>query len=250
MIFDIKLSENFRQKARFVAGGHTTDTPSTLTYSSVVAQDSVCIALIIAALNDLDLQACDIQNAYLTTKCQEKIWCVAGKEFGEEEGSILIVEQALYGLKASGAAFRAIPSETITDAGFRACKGDPDVYIWPATKADGFEYYEMILCYVDDIMCVSHRAKETLREVVEAQFKLKGDSVEPPEMYLGAQLSRQTVTGQECWTLTSNKYVTRCDTPIANKYRPELDESPELDPSDATLYQEPVGELRWVVELG
>ena len=40
MIFDIKLGENFRRKARMVAGGHTMKTPSSITYSSVVSLDS------------------------------------------------------------------------------------------------------------------------------------------------------------------------------------------------------------------
>ena len=50
LIFDIKMGENFRRKARFVAGGHMTDTPTTLAYASVVSRDSVCIALTIVAL--------------------------------------------------------------------------------------------------------------------------------------------------------------------------------------------------------
>ena len=33
IIFDIKLGENFRRKARMGAGGHTTKTPSSVTYS-------------------------------------------------------------------------------------------------------------------------------------------------------------------------------------------------------------------------
>jgi hypothetical protein len=48
LIFDLKI-ENFRRKA-FVAGGHTTKTPATLTYSSVVSRESVRIALTLAAL--------------------------------------------------------------------------------------------------------------------------------------------------------------------------------------------------------
>ena len=55
VIFDVKLGENFRRKARLVAGGHTTDPPSSITYSSVVSRDSVRIALTIAALNKLDI---------------------------------------------------------------------------------------------------------------------------------------------------------------------------------------------------
>ena len=60
MIFDIKMGENFRWKARVVADGHRTETPAALTYSSVVSRDSVRIALTIAALNDLSVLACNI----------------------------------------------------------------------------------------------------------------------------------------------------------------------------------------------
>ena len=66
MIFDIKYRENIRHKARLVAGGQT---PATLTYSSVVSRDSVRIALTVAALNDLKVMTCYIQNAYLMADC-------------------------------------------------------------------------------------------------------------------------------------------------------------------------------------
>jgi hypothetical protein len=39
MIFDVKMDLTW--KAQFVAGGHTTETPSSITYSSVVSCDSV-----------------------------------------------------------------------------------------------------------------------------------------------------------------------------------------------------------------
>ena len=51
MIFDIKMGENFPQKDHFVAGGHLTKTPATLTYASVVSRDLIRIMLTIAALN-------------------------------------------------------------------------------------------------------------------------------------------------------------------------------------------------------
>ena len=61
-----------------VAGGHKTVTPAALTYASVVSRYSVRIALTIAALNDLEVMVCDIQNSYLTAKCRKKIWTPAG----------------------------------------------------------------------------------------------------------------------------------------------------------------------------
>jgi hypothetical protein len=58
MVFDVKM--DLTCKARFVAGGHMTDPPKNMTYSSVVSQDSIHIAFLIAALNDLDILACNI----------------------------------------------------------------------------------------------------------------------------------------------------------------------------------------------
>ena len=63
------------------------------------------IALLIASLNDLELLACDIQNAYLTADCREKIYTIAGPEFGSEAGGVMVIRKALYELKSSGAAF-------------------------------------------------------------------------------------------------------------------------------------------------
>ena len=72
MIFDIKFGENFWRKGRLVAEGHMTDTPNTLTYSSVVSRDSVHIALTIVTLNELSVMACDIQNFLFDCRVQGK----------------------------------------------------------------------------------------------------------------------------------------------------------------------------------
>ena len=63
------------------------------TYSSVVARDSVRLVVLHAALNDIDLLAIDIGNAYLNAQCRERIWTIAGTEFDELRGSILIIEK-------------------------------------------------------------------------------------------------------------------------------------------------------------
>ena len=82
MIFDIKLGKNFRINERLVWGRHTTTAPYSITLLSVVSRDSVRIALNISALNELDIMAFDINNAYLTSICREKIWKFSGPEFG------------------------------------------------------------------------------------------------------------------------------------------------------------------------
>jgi hypothetical protein len=64
MIFDIKM--DLTRKARLMTGGHQTEEPKEMIFSSVVSRDSVRIAFLYMALNDLNhVMACDIQNAYL-----------------------------------------------------------------------------------------------------------------------------------------------------------------------------------------
>ena len=118
LIFNIKISERFRRKARLVADGHKTKYPATMTYSSVVSWDSVRICLLIAALNDVDIPCGDIQNAYLTAHNKENIWCKAGPEFGSESGKTMIIVRALYGIKSAGGSFRSFLALTIDDIGF------------------------------------------------------------------------------------------------------------------------------------
>ena len=55
-----------------------TDTLVGSCYSSAVYCDSVIFVFLVAALNDLDILACKISNAYLNAPCQERIWFVAG----------------------------------------------------------------------------------------------------------------------------------------------------------------------------
>jgi hypothetical protein len=80
VIFDVKM--DFTRKARFVAGGHMTETPESMTYSSVVLRDSIRIAFLVAGLNDLDVLAGDVTNAYLNALCREKIWFEGKLETG------------------------------------------------------------------------------------------------------------------------------------------------------------------------
>ena len=105
LVFDIKLGENFRRKARYCADGHKTSVPTAVTYSTVVARDSVRIMLLIAALNNLKVKGADVQNAFLTAPNKERCYLYAGPEFGIHQGKCYIVSLALYGLKSASASF-------------------------------------------------------------------------------------------------------------------------------------------------
>ena len=222
-----------------------------------------------AALNDLDILACNIQNAYLTADCCEKRYVVAGPEFGSEKGKVFIVKKALYVLKSSGAAFRSLLTKTIWDLDFRPSRADPDVWMRAATKKDGFKCWEYVLCYVDDVIAISEDPAKVI-DGIKAVFKLKNDEAKEPEMYLGAGIAKvETIDGKRCWTMSSEKYVkeavrnvkeklslsglslpTKCPTPFSYGYHPSDDVSAELDADGVKYYQELIGALPWAVELG
>jgi len=256
MVFDVKM--DFTCKAHFVAGSHTTDPPPCLTYASVISRESVWIAFLVAALNDLDISSADIGNVCLNANCAENIYTVAGKEFGPDlEGQVLLVTKALYGLKSSGAAWRKHRAESIKDLGFLSTHGDPDVYIRAAVKPAGEEYYEYLMVYVDDLLCVSHDLSSIMNEFAEL-YCLKEGSVGPPSHYLGADIAKtHTATGVLCWAMGSHSDFTNairivngyiqdsgrefrksgCPFHTVN-YHPELDDSPMLEPQDIARYQE------------
>ena len=269
MVFDIKLGESFRRKARLVADGHLTNPPPSVTYSSVVSRDSVRICLLATALNDLNIMCADIENAYLSASPREKCWTIAGKDFGNDEGKDFIIVRALYGLKSSGAAFRSHLAQCLDEIGFRPSIADADVWMRMNIKPDGEEYYEYILVYVDDLMAISHEAKECL-ESLKQFIKFKNDKIEEPSMCLGATLEKKSINGHKSWTVSSKDYIknaliyvekvilekrkmkfySRAVTPMQQGFIPELDTSEELDSKNITLYQELIGILRWVIELG
>ena len=112
---DICCKMDFTCKARFFAGGNTTNTPGQSHYSSVVLRDSVRLAFLIAGLNDLNVLVGDVTNAHLNAECREKIWFEGGIETGADKGKVLIVTRALYGLKSSGAAWQADLAATPRD---------------------------------------------------------------------------------------------------------------------------------------
>ena len=72
MVFDVKM--DFTSKARYVADGHLTPDPIASTYAAIVLRESVWIALTYAALNDMEIMATDIENAYLPAPTTEKYW--------------------------------------------------------------------------------------------------------------------------------------------------------------------------------
>ena len=273
MIFDVKLGEGFRRKARMVAGGHQVECPPHLTYSSVVSRETVRIALTMAALNGLEVKASDIQNAYLTAPCSEKVWTVLGIEFGADAGKRAIIVRALYGLPRSGASFMSHLAVCMRHLKYHRCRADPDLWYKEDVHPSGERYYRYILLYCDDCLSIGAQAASQL-EKLDYYFQMKPGSIDDPDVYLGNKLKLTTLpNGVVAWGLSSSKYVNeaisqlehslsheRSDlgkklkknvkAPWPSGYEPELDDSDELNATHANFYQHLVGVLQWILELG
>jgi hypothetical protein len=136
---------------------------------------------------------------------------------------------------------------------------------------DGVLYWAYILIYVDDILCVHQDPGEPLTKLDE-YFKMKEGSIQVPTFYVGAKLNKTVLpNGMVAWGMGSIKYaqyviqnvhdylvalpgdqklLRKPCGPLAGGYKPELDDSSELDPIRANFYQSQIGILRWCVELG
>ena len=144
MVYDVK--HDLRRKARLVADGHLTQVPVDSVYSSVVSLRGLRITIFLAELNNLDLWCTDIGNAYLEAKTDEKIYIVAGNEFGKREGHTLLIHKALYGLRSSGARWWERFSEVLLEMGFFPSRAESDIWM-----KDCGDHYSYIARYVDDL---------------------------------------------------------------------------------------------------
>ena len=79
-----------RHKARLVAVGSLTPEPVENIYSGVVSLRHLRLVVFLGELNNLELWGADIGNAYLEAYTHEKLFIIAGPEFEELEGFILI----------------------------------------------------------------------------------------------------------------------------------------------------------------
>ena len=154
--------------------------------------------------------------------------------------------------------------------GYESCPVDPDVWMRLANSYDGHEYFEYVLLYVDDCLCISVDPRGVLMKI-NKYFPMKPSSLGQPKVYLGGKVSQVVLpNGVKVYSYTASQYLHKAvhgveehlvrkglkllekktGTPLPTTYHPELDVSPELMPDDAAYYQALINILQWLVELG
>jgi hypothetical protein len=252
-------------------GGHLTDPPSCLTYSSVVSRESVRIAFLIAAVNGYEVIAADVKNDYVQATSLEKYVAIAGDEFVDDEGKTAPIVRALYGLKSFGASWRAQIAHTLTDMNFVPSHGDPDVWMCMAfNQMTNASYLEYLLVYVGDLLAIGLDRCATINTLeTDCNYVLKVFG--SPTHYLGASIGTYNLDDTtEYFSMAPDQYLAnaiavvqrniqkhgiklnsiRSDVTMTPGYHPEVDTSDQLDTDAKNLYQSYVGILRWFIELG
>ena len=126
---------------------------------------------------------------------------------------------------------------------------------------------------------IVHTEPMRYTEMLKDDYCVKPESIGPPKIYLGANMSKvETHTGEgECWGMNSEPYVRDAVKNIKSrlkedglhfdkklydpnysprqpfstiKYRPELDTTPFCSDAQTTYYMNLIGVLRCIVELG
>lgn len=233
---------------------------------------------LIATLNDLDIKMCDVGNAYLNEETRERVWFTTGSEWGESrEGCQGMIVRALYELKSSGAEWKKTFADYIRHTlGFEPCIGaDDNVYLQAEKDEAGNVYYSYLIVYVDDVLCI-HKSPNKVLNMINRDYRLK----EPPEcptMYLGTDISKcyvgDEISGPKCWAMSAYSHVKKALEVVndrmrecsvifrhSNKttknlfssqsYRPELDITELCNEEQVQFYQNLVGIMRWLCEIG
>jgi hypothetical protein len=211
----------------------------------------------LSELNGLNLWATDIGNAYLEAKTSELLFIIAGPEFGDLEGHMLIIYKALYGLCSSGLRWHERFSTCLRDMGFFPCNAEPDIWM---RRVD--DHYEYIATYVDDL-AVSSKDPKAITDTLmnKYNFKLKGTG--EIEYHLGMSFRRNN---QNELFISPQWYIEKMvdnykqlfgespshhsQSPLESNDHPEIDSSKFLGEDDIQKYQSLIGTMQWAISIG
>lgn len=254
MIYEVK--QDGRRKARLVAGGHKVEVDGIPVKATVVKSVSIRTLHVIRARDNLGLITGDIANAFINADTREKVYCTAGLEFGDKFGSTIIIKKALYGLKSSANAWHGMLSDFIRTLGFKPTRYDEDVWIRRREDGEGYDY---VCTHVDDFMIVAREPQRWL-EPLQKQFVIK--QAGRPSSYLGNDLVFDEQSGmyrmgcatylKEALTRIEKIFgeIRKQKSPMSDKARPEIDDSPLLSVEDHRTYQMLIGVAQWLVCCG
>jgi len=125
--------------------------------------ETVCLMLVLAALENWYITGLDVQSAYLYGKLNEEIYMEQPEGFAvpRQEHKVLHLWRALYGLKQAGLAWWCTLNESLKELGFECLKSEAGIFFY---KKKGTNIVIGII-YIDDCQNQFLRQTPTWAEI-------------------------------------------------------------------------------------
>ena len=256
--FIYAVKHDGRFKARLVADGHLTKEPVESIYSGVVSLRSLRMVVFLSQLNNLEIWGADVGNAYLEAYTDEKLCIMAGPEFKELQGHLLIMVKALYGTRSGGARWHDRLFDILQELKFKPSKADPDVWMRPEPGGTCNEY---IAVYVDDL-AIAAKDPQAFCNELKKKYNLKLKGVGPLEYHLGCTYKKDpdgTLAADprryvnkilESYERMFKEKPRKSRPPLEGGDHPELDTSELCDEHQTKQFQTLIGQLQWLISFG
>ena len=189
-VFTVKYAPNGsvdRYKARLVARGFTQvyGEDYTETFAPTLRVDSLRILLALMALEDMEAEQVDVNNAFTESDLKEAIYMHSPPGMELKNGRVLRLLRSLYGLKQSAREWNRKCDKALKKLGFKQTEADPCVYFRESDDS-------IVGVYVDDLLILAPRGKNSVIEGIKhdlrKMFKIK--ELGEVKRILGMQITR------------------------------------------------------------
>lgn len=154
-----------RYKVRFVAQGFGQRVGEDFieTFSPTIRMESLRVLLTLATVEDLEVRQCDVVSAYPRSKLHATVYIRLTPELRElldikDVNKVLLLNQALYGLKQSGREWYIEACRGLKTLGFEPLFSEPSIF--QSAKSG-----QLIGLYVDDILVLGRDVKAIQRTI-------------------------------------------------------------------------------------
>ena len=216
------------------------------------------MVVFLSQLNDLEIWGVDVGNAYLEAYTDEKLCIIAGPEFKELQGRLLIMIKALYGTCSGGARWHDRLFDILQELKSKPSKADPDVWMRPEP---GGTCYEYIAVYADDL-AIAAKDPQAFCHELKKRYNLKLKGVGPLEYHLGCTYKKDpdgTLAADprryvnkilESYERMFKQKPRKSRPPLEGGDHPELDTSELCDEHQTKQFQTLIGQLQWLISRG
>jgi hypothetical protein len=256
-VYKLKRNETgdiVKRKARLVARGFVQQEGIDFdeVFAPVARMESVRLLLALAAREGWQVHHMDVKSAFLNEDLKEEVYIrqPAGFVMASQEGKVLRLRKALYGLRQAPRAWNSKLDDTLKKMDFVQSELEHAIY-----RRSHSDDILLVGVYVDDLVITgsSLAAVEEFKEEMKRAFLMSDLGL--LSFYLGIEVRqdaggitlRQTHYAKKILEMAGMADCKAAATPMEERLRLSRDSTTEE--VDATLYRRIVGSLRYLIHI-